>query len=131
MFGSFFGQRGGRDDDEVPKGENVEVDLDVTLEQLYNGDFVELRRVKPVPKEKPGERDCNCRNVMKTQQLSPGRFQMVQQRECQKCANVELVLESSELDVEIEPGMVSGQSIVFHGEVSPCHNRTRQASGGQ
>ena len=47
VFGDFFGfgdQQGRQGGErEVPKGGDVVVDLDVTLEELYNGQFVEGR----------------------------------------------------------------------------------------
>ena len=47
FFGDFgfnfgFGGGGGQRDREVPRGGDVVMDLDVTLEELYNGDFVEV-----------------------------------------------------------------------------------------
>ena len=44
MFGDFFGfgqQSGGNGEREMPKGGDVVVDLDVSLEELYNGQFIE------------------------------------------------------------------------------------------
>ena len=45
VFGDFFGfggqQGGGGGEREIPKGGDVVVDIDVTLEELYNGQFVE------------------------------------------------------------------------------------------
>lgn len=117
MFGGMFGQR--RQDDQAPRGPDIKMDLDVTLEQLYNGDFIELMRVKPVPKETSGTRDCNCRNEMKTVQVGNGRFQMQQQRVCKKCPNIKMVTEYKELDVEVEIGMTDGQEITFSGEGEP------------
>jgi DnaJ family protein B protein 11 len=77
MFGNFFGQNGGNDDDgSMPKGENMDMGLDVSLEQLYNGDFIEMLRVKPVTREVPGTRECNCRNEMKTYQMGNGTFRI-------------------------------------------------------
>lgn len=44
-FGGFGFGFGGRQDqsNEVPRGGDVVMDLEVTLEELYNGDFVEVR----------------------------------------------------------------------------------------
>ena len=45
VFGDFFGfggQQGhGGGEREIPKGGDVVVDIDVTLEELYNGQFIE------------------------------------------------------------------------------------------
>lgn len=45
-------------------------------------------RNKPVAKEAPGKRKCNCRQEMRTTQLGPGRFQMTQEMVCDECPNV-------------------------------------------
>ena len=50
--------------------------LEVSLEDLYNGNFIEVARYKPVPKTAQGTRKCNCRQEMKTQQMGPGQFQV-------------------------------------------------------
>lgn len=68
------------------------------------GHFLELLRAKAVAREAAGTRECNCRTEMRTQQLSAGRFQMVQAQVCEECPNVRMVTEYVELDVEIEPG---------------------------
>lgn len=71
------------------RGADVSVELPVTLEELYNGEFVEIFRSRPVKKSKSGTRECNCRMEMKTQYLGPGRFQMIQQRVCSECPDFE------------------------------------------
>lgn len=88
-FGSFFeggGPHGG--ERETPKGATISMDLFVTLEELYSGNFVELTHNKPVMKPAPGTRRCNCRQEMVTRSLGPGRFQMMQQQVCDECPNV-------------------------------------------
>lgn len=45
-------------------------------------------RNKPIAKEAPGKRKCNCRQEMRTTQLGPGRFQMTQEMVCDECPNV-------------------------------------------
>lgn len=109
-FASFFGDFGfnfGGDDRrqrDTPKGGTIVMDLYVTLEELYNGNFVEvssdvadsatvyqsidesncwiplqITRNKPVLKPASGTRKCNCRQEMVTRNMGPGRFQMIQQ----------------------------------------------------
>ncbi|KAH8018854.1 hypothetical protein HPB51_012808 [Rhipicephalus microplus] len=73
---------------EIPRGADVVMDLWVTLEELYQGNFVEVVRNKPVAKPAKGTRRCNCRQEMVTRQLGPGRFQMMQQTVCDECPNV-------------------------------------------
>jgi len=45
----------------------VLVPLIVTLEELYNGAFIDMTRTKRSYREAPGQRDCNCRYVVFTQ----------------------------------------------------------------
>ncbi|XP_063236251.1 dnaJ homolog shv [Bacillus rossius redtenbacheri] len=123
-FASFFGDfgffgGGGGNQHETPKGATITMDLYVTLEELYNGNFVEVTRNKPVMKPAHGTRKCNCRQEMVTRQLGPGRLQMMQQTVCDECPNVKLVNEERLLEIEIEQGMVDGQEIKFVAEGEP------------
>lgn len=124
-FASFFGDFGfhfGSNDNshhDTPKGANIEMNLYVSLEELYTGNFVEIMRNKPVLKPAPGTRKCNCRQEMVTRNLGPGRFQMMQQTICDECPNVKLVNEERLLEVEIEPGMTDGQETRFVAEGEP------------
>lgn len=43
FFGDFFGG-GGERDEGIPRGADVVVDLWVTLEEVYSGNFVEVKR---------------------------------------------------------------------------------------
>lgn len=115
--GNQGGNRGGHR--ETPKGGNVVMDLEVTLEELYTGDFVEVLRAKPVAEETSGTRKCNCRMEMKTTSLGPGRFQMSQEEVCDSCANKRYIVKDQLLEVEIEPGMTDGQEYPFVGEGEP------------
>jgi DnaJ family protein B protein 11 len=120
FFGDFFGfHSGGNEDKETPRGADVIVDLWVTYEELYKGQFVELQRVKPVYQPAKGTRKCNCRQEMITRQLGPGRFQMMQQTVCDECPNMELTTQEKVLEVEVEPGMKEGAEQKFHGEGEP------------
>ncbi|XP_064646733.1 dnaJ homolog subfamily B member 11-like [Lineus longissimus] len=116
---SFFGGGMREQQRETPKGGDVLVDLDVTLEELFTGNFVEVVRYKPVAKPAPGTRKCNCRQEMVTHQLGPGRFQMSQQQVCDECPNVRMVPEEKLLEIEIEPGMRDGQEYPFVAEGEP------------
>ncbi|GLH16370.1 DnaJ-like protein shv [Gryllus bimaculatus] len=123
-FASFFGDfgffgGGSNNQQETPKGANIVMDLYVTLEELYSGNFVEITRNKPVMKPARGTRKCNCRQEMVTRHLGPGRFQMMQQNVCDECPNVKLVNEERTLEIEIEPGMVDGQETKFVAEGEP------------
>ncbi|ELT87266.1 hypothetical protein CAPTEDRAFT_207828 [Capitella teleta] len=127
-FSSFFGDfgfgfgggGGGRNQErEIPRGGDVLMDLEVSLEELYTGNFVEVVRYKPVAKPASGTRKCNCRQEMKTIPMGPGRFQMIQQEVCDDCPNVKMVPEEKLLEIEIEPGMRDGQEYPFVAEGEP------------
>lgn len=124
-FASFFGDLGfqfGNGDPhehQTPRGANIVMNLYVTLEELYSGNFVEIVRNKPVLKPAAGSRKCNCRQEMVTRNLGPGRFQMIQQKVCDECPNVKLVNEERILEVEVEAGMVDGQETRFVAEGEP------------
>lgn len=103
----------------MPRGGDVLMDLQVTLEELYTGNFVEVVRHKGVAKPASGTRKCNCRQEMKTMSLGPGRFQMMQQEVCDDCPNIKMVAEEKLLEIEIEPGMRDGQEYPFVAEGEP------------
>jgi len=121
FFGDFgfFGGGGGQESRDTPKGATITMDLWVTLEELYNGNFIEITRNKPVMRPAKGTRKCNCRQEMTTRQLGPGRFQMMQQTVCDECPNVKLVNEERTLEIEVEPGMTDGQETKFVAEGEP------------
>ncbi|XP_023334972.1 dnaJ homolog shv [Eurytemora carolleeae] len=119
-FGDFFGFDGGNGGErEIPKGANIVIDLWVSLEELYLGNFVELTHNKPVAKPAKGTRKCNCRQEMVTRSLGPGRFQMTQQQVCDDCPNIKFVNEEHHLEVEVEPGMMDGMQHKFVSEGEP------------
>jgi len=121
-FANFFGHFGfGQQEEEQReyKGSDVTVDLFVTLEELYLGNFVTVKRDRPTFEETSGTRQCNCRMEMKTHMTGPGSFQMTQHRVCDQCANLRLVTVTEELDLEIEPGMLDGMTQRFSGKGEP------------
>uniref|UniRef100_A0A1I7X9S2 DnaJ homolog dnj-20 n=1 Tax=Heterorhabditis bacteriophora TaxID=37862 RepID=A0A1I7X9S2_HETBA len=119
FFGDFFGGGHQERDDQTPRGADVVVDLFVTLEEAYNGHFVEVKRRKAVYKQTSGTRQCNCRHEMRTEQMGMGRFQMYQIKVCDDCPNVKLVQETRTLEVEVEVGAYDGHEQVFTGEGEP------------
>lgn len=118
-FGFMFGGNRQQQDRNIPRGNDIILDLEVTLEEVYSGNFVEVVRNKPVAKEAPGKRKCNCRQEMRTTQLGPGRFQMTQEMVCDECPNVKLVNEERTLEVEIEQGVRDEMEYPFIGEGEP------------
>ncbi|CAK5081823.1 unnamed protein product [Meloidogyne enterolobii] len=119
FFGDFFGHGSHEHDEETPRGADVIFDLYVTLEEVYKGKFVEVKRKKSVYKQTSGTRECNCRHEMRTQQLGAGRFQMFQVRVCDQCPNVKLERQNKILEVEVEVGVDNGQEVRFIGEGEP------------
>nr|XP_057939060.1 dnaJ homolog subfamily B member 11 [Doryrhamphus excisus] len=118
-FGFMFGGNRQQQDRNIPRGNDIILDLEVTLEEVYSGNFVEVVRNKPIAKEAPGKRKCNCRQEMRTTQLGPGRFQMTQEMVCDECPNVKLVNEERTLEVEIEQGVRDEMEYPFIGEGEP------------
>ncbi|KAK1797803.1 hypothetical protein P4O66_008156, partial [Electrophorus voltai] len=148
-FGFMFGGNRQQQDRNIPRGNDIVLDLEVTLEEVYSGNFVEsspvrvelwsgvpsspqpfssyvhfflttkVVRNKPVAKEAPGKRKCNCRQEMRTTQLGPGRFQMTQEVVCDECPNIKLVNEERTLEVEIEQGVRDEMEYPFIGEGEP------------
>ena len=115
-FGFGFGGGGQEQEPETPKGENVVIDLECTLEDLYVGRVLDVRRNKVVTEKAPGKRQCNCRRVFKTQQMGPGVFTQTLATECDKCDNLRFVTEEVDLQVEVEPGFSEGETIRFFEE---------------
>uniref|UniRef100_A0A8B9GPR6 DnaJ homolog subfamily B member 11 n=1 Tax=Astyanax mexicanus TaxID=7994 RepID=A0A8B9GPR6_ASTMX len=118
-FGFMFGGNRQQQDRNIPRGNDIILDLEVTLEEVYSGNFVEVVRNKPIAKEAPGKRKCNCRQEMRTTQLGPGRFQMTQEVVCDECPNIKLVNEERTLEVEIEQGVRDEMEYPFIGEGLP------------
>lgn len=121
FFGGFgFGGFGGGQQEEQgpPKGEDVQVELDVALEDLYVGREYKVLRRKMVLKPAPGKRKCRCRQKLTTRQLGPGMFQQFTTQECDECPNQKYVPEDETLTVHVEPGMRNGQEINFFEEAS-------------
>uniref|UniRef100_A0A0N4ZCE6 DnaJ homolog dnj-20 n=1 Tax=Parastrongyloides trichosuri TaxID=131310 RepID=A0A0N4ZCE6_PARTI len=120
-FSSFFGDFfGGNDQEEsVQKGADVNIDLWVTLDEVYNGAVIEIQRVKSEYKETSGHRQCNCRYEMKTQSMGAGRFQMYQVKVCDQCPNVKLIQENIDYNIEVERGVEEGTEILHSGDGEP------------
>ncbi|OAY73691.1 DnaJ protein ERDJ3B, partial [Ananas comosus] len=80
IFSSFFGGGGGEEEEDVVvKGDDVIVELDATLEDLYMGGSLKVWREKNVIKPAPGKRSCNCRNEVYHRQLAQNVQQMTEQ----------------------------------------------------
>ena len=81
LFCRFFGGFGhGQEEEQAPRGEDVQVVLEATLEDIYIGKHMSITRTKAVFKPAPGKRQCNCRIKMVTKQMGPGMFQQYQKQ---------------------------------------------------
>ena len=69
-FGGFGGGDGGAPP--TPRGDDVRVDLDVDLADVYSGASFSVVRDKVTLAPAPGKRKCNCRVHMRTRQIGPG-----------------------------------------------------------
>lgn len=120
IFSQFFG--GGTTEDEedkVVKGDDVIVELEASLEDLYMGGTMKVWREKNVIKPAPGKRSCNCRNEVYHRQIGPGMYQQITEQVCDKCPNVKFEREGNSLTVDIEKGMKDGQEISFYEDGEP------------
>jgi DnaJ family protein B protein 11 len=77
IFSSFFGGGSMEEEEKVVKGDDVIVELEATLEDLYMGGSMKVWREKNVIKPAPGKRKCNCRNEVYHRQIGPGMFQQM------------------------------------------------------
>ncbi|XP_042464984.1 dnaJ protein ERDJ3B-like [Zingiber officinale] len=120
IFSSFFGGDSREEEEEtIPKGDDVVVELDATLEDLYMGGTLKVWREKNVIKPAPGKRRCNCKNEVYHRQIAPGMFQQMTELVCEDCPNVKFVREGYFLTVDIEKGMQDGQEVMFYEDGEP------------
>ncbi|KAI3945450.1 hypothetical protein MKW92_034240 [Papaver armeniacum] len=119
IFSSFFGGGEQEEEDKVVKGDDVIVDLDASLEDLYMGGTLKVWREKNVLKPAPGKRRCNCRNEVYHRQIGPGMFQQMTEQVCEQCPNVKYEREGYFITVDIEKGMQDGQEVSFYEDGEP------------
>ncbi|XP_066366509.1 dnaJ protein ERDJ3B-like isoform X2 [Miscanthus floridulus] len=122
IFSSFFGGGGGgmeEEEEQILKGDEVIVELDASLEDLYMGGSLKVWREKNVIKPAPGKRRCNCRNEVYHRQIGHGMYQQMTEQVCDQCPNVKFVREGEFLTVDIEKGMKDGQEVLFFEEGEP------------
>ncbi|XP_015892024.3 dnaJ protein ERDJ3B [Ziziphus jujuba] len=120
IFSQFFGGGGGEEEEEkIAKGDDVVVELDASLEDLYMGGSLKVWREKNVLKPAPGKRRCNCRNEVYHRQIGPGMFQQMTEQVCEQCQNVKFEREGYFITVDIEKGMPDGEEIVFYEDGEP------------
>ncbi|MCL7033340.1 hypothetical protein MKW94_025456 [Papaver nudicaule] len=119
IFSSFFGGGEPEEEDKVVKGDDVIVELDASLEDLYMGGTLKVWREKNVLKPAPGKRRCNCRNEVYHRQIGPGMFQQMTEQVCEQCPNVKYEREGYFITVDIEKGMQDGQEVSFYEDGEP------------
>uniref|UniRef100_A0A2P2KEL5 J domain-containing protein n=1 Tax=Rhizophora mucronata TaxID=61149 RepID=A0A2P2KEL5_RHIMU len=119
IFSQFFGGGPMEEEETVAKGDDVIVELDATLEDLYMGGSMKVWREKNVIKPAPGKRSCNCRNEVYHKQIGPGMFQQMTQQVCEQCQNIKFEREGYFITVDIEKGMQDGQEVVFYEDGEP------------
>ncbi|KAL5791915.1 hypothetical protein ACOSP7_000509 [Xanthoceras sorbifolium] len=119
IFSSFFGGGPAEEEERIVKGDDVIVELDATLEDLYMGGSLKVWREKNVIKPAPGKRRCNCRNEVYHKQIGPGMFQQMTEQVCEECQNVKFEREGYFITVDIEKGMQDGQEVVFYEDGEP------------
>lgn len=141
IFNMFFGG-GGRMQRER-RGKNVVHQLEVTLEEIYNGATRKLGLQKNIICEKCEgyggkkgalEKCSNCKGKgvqIRVQQIGPGMIQQIQSMcsdcqgqgekfnskdRCKSCNGHKVERKKKILEVHIDKGMKDGQKITFHGE---------------
>ncbi|KAI8574815.1 hypothetical protein RHMOL_Rhmol01G0382900 [Rhododendron molle] len=119
IFSSFFGGGQMEEEEKIAKGDDVVVELDATLEDLYMGGSLKVWREKNILKPAPGKRRCNCRNEVYHKQIGPGMFQQMTEQVCEQCPNVKYEREGYFVTVDIEKGMQDGQEVVFYEDGEP------------
>ncbi|CAA2985567.1 dnaJ ERDJ3B [Olea europaea subsp. europaea] len=119
IFSSFFGGGPMEEEEKIVKGDDVIIELDATLEDLYMGGSLKVWREKNVLKPAPGKRRCNCRNEVYHKQIGPGMFQQMTEQVCEQCPNVKFEREGYFVTVDIEKGMQDGQEVVFYEDGEP------------
>eukprot|EP00268_Persea_americana_P063477 TRINITY_DN8237_c0_g1_i1.p1 TRINITY_DN8237_c0_g1~~TRINITY_DN8237_c0_g1_i1.p1 ORF type:complete len:345 (+),score=71.59 TRINITY_DN8237_c0_g1_i1:182-1216(+) len=119
IFSTFFGGGPAEEEEKIVKGDDVIVELDATLEDLYMGGSLKIWREKNILKPAPGKRRCNCRNEVYHKQIGPGMFQQMTEQVCEQCPNVKYEREGYFITVDIEKGMQDGQEVVFYEDGEP------------
>jgi len=147
MFGNFFG--GGRRDDHEKRGDDLTIDLVVSLEELYKGAMKEARvSGKHLCEHCRGSgaesdahihtcKECGGKgHTIHMQPIGPGFVQQVQQqcnrcsgkgkvitKQCHQCHGRKVEKGTKVLDIQIEAGMDNDAKIEFEhaGDEHPDH----------
>ncbi|KAL5560632.1 hypothetical protein UlMin_036843 [Ulmus minor] len=110
-------------EEKIVKGDDVIVELDAKLEDLYMEGSLHVWREKNIIKPAPGKKCCNCRNEVYHRQIGPWMFQLLENMHsgmvCDQCQNVKYKLEGYFVTVDIENGKQDGQEVVFYEDGEP------------
>ncbi|KAI8895664.1 hypothetical protein BC833DRAFT_529148 [Globomyces pollinis-pini] len=142
IFSQFGGGFRGNQNRQERKGHSIEIELSVTLEELYNGNSIEVEINKQIicpicrgsgAKSHEHVKTCNqCGGngiVIQKQQFMPGIYQTIQTTcnvcggkgkqitsKCKSCNGMKVKRGSTQVMVTIERGMADGTVIEFEGE---------------
>jgi len=144
FFGGGFGGRGGGQASRVRRAKNVVHQLNLTLEDLYNGTTRKLAVHKNVICEKctgsgsksgkAPEKCTTCKGngvIFRVQQLGPGMIQHMQTMctdchgqgervspndRCKNCQGKKIVKDRKLVQIHVERGMEDGEKIILRGE---------------
>lgn len=121
FFGGGFGF-GGAEEESTPRGDDVHVDVEVTLEHIFSGATIPLQRRRVVLVEGSGTRRCRCRQKMVTQQVGPGMYQQYSTEVCDQCTALKPELVSDDLQVVVERGVPDQHSMSFFEQGEPVED---------
>jgi DnaJ homolog subfamily B member 11 len=118
IFSQFFGNNFGFDNEEadIRHGDDVVLDLELSLEDLYTGCSLKVGRDKGVHKPAKGKRKCRCMQRMVTRQVAPGMFQQYAKEECEECDNIKIVRGFEIITIDIEAGTPDGHEITLYDD---------------
>ena len=122
-FGGGFGGFGQQQQEEQrPRGDDVIIEMPVTLEEIYVGKKSTILRDKVVLLESKGKktRDCNCKQRLVQKQIGPNMIQQYTQEVCDKCPEIVRQRSAEPIQISIDPGEKDGEEIVFYDEGEPA-----------
>jgi len=117
-FNFNFGDDMQQESDEDFKGDDLEIPIHVSLEDIYNGKIFEFKRVRTSHEDGATPRECRCRqgNTIRMTIVN-GVMQRTVDNNCEECQNRFTVVEkTSVITVDIEPGIQDGAKINYYGE---------------
>nr|XP_027099251.1 dnaJ protein ERDJ3B-like [Coffea arabica] len=111
IFSQFFGGGPMEEEEKIVKGDDVIVELDATLEDLYMGGSLKVILLLILY--------LKLEYLCGHKQIGPGMFQQMTEQVCEQCPNVKYEREGYFVTVDIEKGMQDGQEVVFYEDGEP------------